>query len=197
MNTSGSGEIFHFHAFYFVSGSCREGLIARGMWISDGAVDAQALRKFDGQSVEYVQCAATIDPSKEDSSNEWSATSSRWRSRILIYVKNCLKWILWATQILTMTTCLLTNDQRLIFDRNSGLCRLMNSEGSPFVLEPKAGSYSYKRMPTILWYKRGYVEIFWFAPEDYYLSIHLFILMIIILSILIIYRTNYSKFQPS
>ena len=115
MNTSGWGENFHFHAFYFVSGSCREGLIARGMWISDGAVDAQALRKFDGQSVEYVQCAATIDPSKEDSSNEWSATSSRWWSRILIYGKNCLKSILWATQILTMTTCLLTNDQRLFY----------------------------------------------------------------------------------
>ena len=81
--------------------------------------------------------------------------------------------------------------------RNCGLCRLMNSEGSPFVFEPKAGSYSYKRTPTILWYKRGYVEIFWFAPEDYYSSIHLFILMIITLSILIIYRTNYSKFQPS
>ena len=43
--------------------------------------------------------------------------------------------------------------------RNSGLCRLMNSEDSPFVFEPKAGSYSYKRTPTILWYKRGHVEI--------------------------------------
>ena len=71
----------------------------------------------------------------------------------------------------------------------------MNSEGSPFVFEPKAGSYSYQRTPTILWYKRGYVEIFWFAPEDYYLSIHLCFLMIIVLSILILREVILSQYD--
>ena len=72
----------------------------------------------------------------------------------------------------------------------------MNGEGSPFVFEPKVGSYSYKKTPTFLWYKRGFLEIFWFSQRIIiYLPIYYQFSIIVILSIYLLLFFYYHYFM--